>query len=210
MANRDNGHDVQTLVTGAAILAGGSSKRMGTNKALLRLRPGGPTLIETVVARLQEAGLADGLIVVANEPDEYAFLGLPVVPDEIAGAGPLGGILTALIHSTCERVLVVACDMPALNSALLGHLARLTERADVVIPRWVGSDGKARLETLHAVYSHTCIPAMLMRIEAGQLSVHGLLEDVAVCYVEEEDLRALDPDLESFRNINRPTDIKDR
>src|SRR6266511_914784 len=85
-------------IQGAAILAGGRSTRMGTNKALLRIEPGGPTLIELVVARLIEAGIPPTLLVTSPAtlmPDEYAFLGLPTAPDDIPGAGALGGILTA-------------------------------------------------------------------------------------------------------------------
>ncbi|MDQ3930654.1 MAG: NTP transferase domain-containing protein, partial [Chloroflexota bacterium] len=58
---------------GVAVLAGGASSRMGTNKALLRSRPGGPTMVETVVARLGEAGLAPHLLV-TNTPGSFAFL----------------------------------------------------------------------------------------------------------------------------------------
>ena len=79
---------------GAAILAGGQSRRMGANKALMRLDEGGPTVIEMVVARLGEAGLHDPLLV-TNSPEEYLFLGLESVRDDIEGAGALGGILTA-------------------------------------------------------------------------------------------------------------------
>src|SRR5436853_3965715 len=150
--------------TGAAILAGGQSKRMGANKALLRLQSSKPMLIESVVGRLEEAGLTDGLLLVANSPDDYSFLGLSVVPDEIPGKGPLGGILTALLHSPFERVLVVACDMPYLNPALLAYMAHLPDTADVLIPRWTSANGQTRLETLHAVYSRRCIPSIRKRI----------------------------------------------
>jgi molybdopterin-guanine dinucleotide biosynthesis protein A len=209
MANSALTSSANVPPTGAAILAGGLSKRMGTNKALLRLQPGAPTLIEIVAARLREAGLEGGLLVVANAPEDYTFLGLPVVPDEIPNSGPLGGILTALHHSIYERVLVVACDMPLLNPALLAYMARLPTSADVVIPRWTGHNGLPRLETLHALYTRRCIAPILKRIQAGQLSIHGLLDDVYVHYVEEEELRALDPDLNSFRNINSPGDTRD-
>src|SRR5438874_9473550 len=99
---------------GAAILAGGQSKRMGANKALMRLKEGGPTVIEMVVARLAEAGLRAPMLV-TNNPEEYRFLGLESVRDDIEGAGALGGILTALRHSISNKVFVVACDMPLLS-----------------------------------------------------------------------------------------------
>src|SRR5438105_1342048 len=119
--------------TGAAILAGGQSNRMGMDKALLRFRVGGPTLIEAVVERLAAAGFgSDSLLVVTNSPQNYAFLGLRVVSDDIQGAGPLGGVLTALAHSLHQRVLIVACDMPTLNPSLLRYMAQLPDSADVL------------------------------------------------------------------------------
>lgn len=194
--------------TGAAILAGGRSSRMGTDKALLRLRPGGPKLIEIVVAQLTEAGLGSDLLVVTNSPQDYAFLELTLVSDDIPDTGPLGGILTALAHSLCDRVFVVACDMPALNPALIRHLTQLSTGADIVIPRWFDADGQERLETLHAVYSRQCVEPIRKRIELGKFKVAGLLDDVSVCCIEEDELRRFDPDLDSFRNINSPIDFE--
>ncbi len=180
---------------------------MGTDKALLRLQPGGPTLIEVIIERLAEAGLCSGLLVVTNVPQDYTFLGLPLVSDDVPHAGPLGGILTALGHSSHSRVLVVACDMPALNPALLRYMTQLPYRADVLIPRWVDDAGRERLETLHAIYSRRCIEPIRKRIEAGELKAAGLLKDISVRYIEEGELRQFDPHLSSFRNVNTPEDI---
>ncbi len=191
--------------TGTAILAGGHSTRMGTNKALLRLSPGGTTVIERVMSRLGEAGVAPDLLV-TNTPHEYAFLGLPMVPDDVRGAGPLGGILTALNHSPYERVLVVACDMPTLNPALLRYMASLPGGYDALIPRRTDVSGREHLETLHAIYSRRCIGPIGERIRAGELKVAVLIEDVRVLYLDEEEMRRYDPGLQSFRNVNTPGD----
>ncbi len=173
----------------------------------MRLHQGGPTLIEVVVERLLKGGLGSDLLVVTNTSEDYTFLGLPLVPDDVPDAGPLGGILTALNHSARQRVMVVACDMPALNSALLRYMAQLTDSADVLIPRWFDDAGRERLETLHAVYSRRCIGPVRKSIEACKLKAAGLLEDVSVRYIEEDELRQFDPHLSSFRNVNTPEDI---
>ncbi len=199
------------ITTGAAVLAGGLSKRMGANKALLRLESGGPTLptlIEMVVARLKEAGFGDGLLLVANTPGELGFLGLTTVADELPGAGPLGGILTALVHSPHPRVLVVACDMPLLNPALLRYMAQLPDSSDVIIPRWIDKSGSTNVEPLHAIYSRRCIEAIRERLSAGNLKVQGLLDDVSAQYVEEQEMRLFDPQLLCLRNINTPQDAR--
>src|SRR2546422_171213 len=105
---------------GSIILAGGQSRRMGQNKALLRLAPGGPTLIERVIAAVAPFG---PLLLVTNTPEVYAFLGRPMVPDAETGVGPLAGLLAGLQAAVPAYNFVLACDMPWLQPALLAHLA---------------------------------------------------------------------------------------
>ncbi len=187
---------------GAAILAGGLSSRMGVNKALLRLHEDGPTLIETVVMRLAEAGLRAPLLV-ANMPEEYAFLRLECLPDDIEGAGALGGILTALTHSRHSRVFVVACDMPLLNAGLLKHMTAIDGDYDALVPRWRDGD-RVRVEPLHAIYSTGCVDKIKEQIAKGRLKVSSLLNEINVAYVAEDEIRRYDPDLRSFFNANTP------
>jgi molybdopterin-guanine dinucleotide biosynthesis protein A len=187
----------------SVILVGGASSRMGADKALLRVRAGGPTMIEAVAERLAEAGLPPALLV-ANKIKEYGFLGLPVLPDDIAGAGALGGIYTALNHSPAERTLIVACDMPLLNPVLLRYMAALPGNPDLLIPRWHDAEGREQVEPLHAIYSRRCLGPVRRRIEAGKFKASNLLQDVDAQYVDEAELRLHDPMLNSFRNINTP------
>lgn len=176
---------------------------MGVNKALLRVHAGGPTLIETVAARLREAGLEPALLV-TNTPEEYAFLGIPSVPDEIPCAGSLGGILTALVHSPQPHSLIVACDMPALNPALLRYMAAQSGRSDAVVPRLRSEDGSYHIEPLHSIYSRSCIEPARARIQAQHLRLTDLLREITVRWIEEEEIRLYDPHLFSFRNANTP------
>ena len=189
--------------TAAVILAGGRSLRMGADKALLRQHPGGPTLLEIVVSRLSEAGLPPALLV-AGTPDKYSWLNIPTVTDEIPGAGTLGGILTALVYSRAPRTFIVACDMPLLNPALLHFMALLPLTADALVPRWSGENGSLQLEPLHAIYTPRCIEPIRRRLAAGNLRVTDALNELNVQYIEEAELRCLDPHLESFRNLNTP------
>lgn len=176
---------------------------MGANKALLRLTPGGPTVIEMVVAALNAAGF-DAPLVVTNSAEEYAFLGLRCVPDEITGAGALGGILTALIHSEgANSTLVVACDMPLLNPALLQYMASIDNEYDALVPRWVGA-GETRLEPLHAIYSERCADIVRREILAKRLKLGDFLRNVNTIYLDEAELRRFDPRLVSFCNVNTP------
>jgi molybdopterin-guanine dinucleotide biosynthesis protein A len=190
---------------GAALLAGGASSRMGSNKALLRLGLDGLTLIEAVVARLAQGGFSAPAII-TNNPGEYTFLHLPTFPDDAPGNGALGGILTALRHSSHSHVLVVACDMPFLNPALLRYMASVPDEYDVFVPAWSDASGKRRVEPLHAIYSKTALPTIEHRIATGQLKLHKLLDALNSVYMPEEETRLHDPQLLSFRNVNTPED----
>jgi molybdopterin-guanine dinucleotide biosynthesis protein A len=176
---------------------------MGTNKALLRLAPSGPTVIEAVVERLRDAGL-DNPLLVTNTPDDYAFLRLDTVPDDIPGAGALGGIFTAVRHSGAPRTLVVACDMPLLNPALLRYMASLPGPYDALVPRLVQPDGTPRHEPLHAIYGQACGPAAARLVTSGTRRVGALLDEVNPSYLDERDILPHDPTLMSFANANTP------
>jgi molybdenum cofactor guanylyltransferase len=182
-----------------AILAGGKSARMGADKTMLQLF--GRPLVAHVAARLE--GLGRETIVIANRPQQYRWLKLPVYPDVLPGKGPLAGVHAALTHAKSEHALVVAADMPFLNRDLLSYLASLAAGADVVVPRT--STG---LETLHAVYSRTCLDAIRRRLDAGQRRVISFYEDVQVRYVEAAEVARFDPEHRSFFNINTPDDLE--
>jgi molybdopterin-guanine dinucleotide biosynthesis protein A len=181
----------------AAIMAGGKSVRMGQDKAWIELD--GEPLIARVAAVL--AQVADEVIVVANDP-KYESLGLRVVRDRWPAGGALGGIATGVGAATYDTVLVAACDMPFLSAEvwriLLGHIGE----ADVVIPK-IGGE----YETLHALYSKACVPHMARSIAENRLRVISFFEAVRVLAVEEPELRAVDPTLRAFTNVNTPEEL---
>ena len=101
----------------AWILAGGASRRMGQDKALLPW--GGQPLILALASLL--ARVAPPVHIVGPS-HRYSHLGLPVIEDRRPGCGPLGGIEAALHATEAERNLIVACDMPRLSESLLQRL----------------------------------------------------------------------------------------
>jgi molybdopterin-guanine dinucleotide biosynthesis protein A len=187
----------------AAILAGGGSVRMGTNKALLRLTPSGPTVIEEVLDRLRDAG-HDNPLLVTNSPNEYDFLHLDSVPDDIPGAGALGGVMTAIRHSGASRTLVVACDMPLLSPTLLQFMASVPGPYDALVPRLPTPDGTLRPEPLHAIYTPMSADAAERLLASGSRKVGALLDEVNTLYLEQTDILHHDPALLSFANANTP------
>ena len=181
------------------ILAGGKSRRMGgIPKALIQF--GGRPLIEHIAETLRSV-LSDCLVV-TNTPDLYASLGLPMVGDVFPEGGSLGGIYSGLRAAPGDHALCVACDMPFLSAPLVAHLASRAAEADVVIP-----DAAGELQTLHAVYGKSCLPAMERRLRAGQLKIVGFFDDVRVVRVPPDEVaRFADPDV-AFMNLNTPEDL---
>lgn len=186
------------------ILAGGQSRRMGQDKALLRLAPGEPTLIERVAAAARGLG---PVWIVANPPDRYAWLGLPSVGDSDPGQGPLGGLAAGLAATGAAHNLVLACDLPDLHPAVLHLLVDQPRDYDALVPRWTAPDGTIRVEPLHAIYSAACLPAVQDALAAGQRHFTSFYAAVQVRYLPETLLRTVDPDLRTFHNLNTPADF---
>ena len=183
------------------VQAGGESRRMGQDKALMPFL--GRPLIQQVLDRLTP--IADEVIVTTNRPQDYSFLDLPLYPDLIPGRGALGGLYTALSSATCEIVAVVACDMPFASPALIEAASRLMveEEADVVIP-----DSGGVLEPLHTVYRRdTCIPAIEEAIEADKWKLIAWFPQVKVRVLQPEEVKRYDPSGLAFWNLNTPEEF---
>lgn len=190
------------------INAGGQSLRMGQDKALLPVPPGGLPLIAHIHRRLKPLA-PEQVVVVTNDAALPARAGLPsathFVADAYPNTGTLGGIATGLQHAPGWAV-VVACDLPLVSAALFGWLAGLAAEAEDGVERWDAIvpvvDGYE--EPLHALYHRRCLPAVEACLAAGRRRVISFLPDVRTRYVVEEELRAVDPALHSFRNTNTP------
>jgi len=180
------------------ILAGGRSRRLGLDKALLRLDE--ETLLETTVKKV--ATLSDEVIV-AGGPLPYPLPGARLVADVHPGCGPLGGIHAGLAVASNFHSLVVACDMPFLNVGLLRYLMEMAPGHDVVIPR-LGD----KLEPLHALYSKNCLGPIEGLIERGDFKIIHFFPGVRVRYIGREEIERFDPEHLSFLNINTPEDLE--
>ena len=185
-------------ITGV-VQAGGRSMRMGgAPKALIEL--GGRRIVERVVAAITP--VVDDVIIVTNTPELYGFLGLPMVSDVFPEHGSLGGIYSGLKAAGGDVAFTVACDMPFLRADVARLVTDRAGDADVVIPR-VGE----QLETMHASYAKTCMPAIEARLRAGRLKIIGFFDDVRVVEIAEADVRRLgDPDI-VFMNVNTPDEL---
>jgi len=183
------------------VLAGGKSLRLGRDKALEEI--GGQSLIERVIARLNPL---DTEIILATAQSNLSLLpdlGVKTVVDVYPGKGALGGIYSGLKASPSFHSLVVACDMPFLNIALLRYLIELCPAFDVVIPKV-----DEKMEPLHAVYSKNCLVPIEAMLRLDRLKISDLLNAVKVRYVEDAEVEKFDPERLSFFNINSKADLE--
>ena len=193
----------------AVVLAGGQSRRMGQDKRRLRLGgPGGPTLLEHTVGLV--ARLCDEVVVVLNDPQEWAGLPARLTPDVYPDGGALGGIYSGLLAASRDYALVVACDMPFLSHDLLAAMLARPRDYDALVPRSPDS-GTTRnaldVEPLHAIYARACLAPMRATLESGRRQIAAFFPQVRVAYVEPDEIRRYDPAGRSFLNVNTPEQI---
>ncbi len=178
----------------AAVLAGGASRRMGRSKAALPY--GASTLLEFQTARL--AKIFEEVFVVAKEPPSFSPGPAGILLDGAPEHAAIHGLVRA-IEEAPDRIFVLGVDLPVLPDALIREIARrgLASEAAAVVPRAAG-----RLQPLAAVWRRSALPAAARRLAAGELSLHGLVEDVGAEILEEREWRTHDPSGNAFENLN--------
>jgi molybdopterin-guanine dinucleotide biosynthesis protein A len=183
------------------ILAGGASSRMGRDKALLEL--GGEALIVRM-ARLVESVASDAMVI--GDSAAFRALGLRTIGDDWPGAGPLGGIATALRASRAAWSLVVACDLPYLTKPWLDYaIARaLASRAEAVVPMNAYAS-----EPLCALYHQRAEPAICGVLKLGIRKVTEALRSLNVEMIEPAEWKVFDSEGLLFKNMNAPEDYEE-
>jgi molybdopterin-guanine dinucleotide biosynthesis protein A len=194
---REPEHRIRNI--SAAIMAGGRSRRMGRNKALLLYE--GKPLIAHVYETLQT--LFEDIFLVTNDPSLFDYLPCAKISDRVPGKGPISGVDAALRHSRHPYVLVVGCDTPFLSPSLLKLLIGNAVEVDLVIP--YGPKGP---EPLCAVYGKKCLPRIEESIRKGNFTLVELGKGLRTREVLLEEVATVDPDFRSFRNINTPGDYQ--
>lgn len=183
----------------AVILAGGKSRRMGFNKALLSV--GGRPLIRILIERLLP--LTSQILISANDTSNFQFLNLPIIPDYYREQGPLAGLHAAMTRHVSQLYIVLACDLPNLQESLLRHMISVIEGFDAAIPR--SQNGLAH--PLCAVYRRTCLPLIDDALQRGANAVIETFLDnsLRIRWVDPDEGRFKDTDL---ANLNTPEDLQ--
>ena len=182
---------------GGAVLAGGASKRMGFDKALLEIN--GEPLISKVADSLNRAGVMN-LMIVGGDSEAFTLLGHDCLTDEYPGEGPLGGIITALNHfknKGKKHVLIVACDLPNISEDLISKMIEhsIQEPKSIIVPLVEG-----HLQWMHVLWPTGVLPTLLKSFSNGVRAPWRASKDLPLLRVEEIDPQVL-------FDIDRPEDL---
>jgi molybdopterin-guanine dinucleotide biosynthesis protein A len=181
----------------AVILAGGDSRRMGQDKAMLSLH--GRTLLQHVTDSVGQ--VFSQVIVSVRQP--RAGLALPQVCDALPDGGPLAGLAAALESIETPWLFAVGCDMPFMSPGVIEALGSRRAGHQAVVPVVQGHP-----QPLAAFYARDCLDAIRdIQAGGGKRSLRALLERLDVCYVDEAQLREFDPQLRSFFDLDTPADV---
>jgi molybdenum cofactor guanylyltransferase len=174
---------------------------MGLPKAML---PFGPErMLQRVVRLLSQA--VSPIVVVAAPNQELPELpqGVIVARDEREGRGPLEGLLAGLtaIAPHAQAAYATSCDVPLLAGAFVREMVKQLGEHEIAVP--VEGDFH---HPLAAVYRTSVVKAIAELLDGNQLRPLFLFDRVATSRVPVRDLSAVDPDLSTLKNLNRPED----
>lgn len=182
---------------------------MGQDKAFLSL-PGGQhtSFVEHLISVLASIGSGEVLLVARDETQALAYTSLRdvrIVTDQISDYGPLMGLYSGLnaMHSTSTRALVVAVDMPFVQPALVSYLLSQAQGDSILVP--IVEDTP---QVLLAVYPRAILSTIEELLRQGRHDPRSLLKVASVHYIDEAQLRAVDPQLRSFINVNTPEELR--
>ncbi len=171
-----DGRWVNKMQATAIIMAGGKSSRMGRDKTMLPIddKPVIKYIFEQLWPRFKQ------ILISSDDIAKYSFLGVEVVPDQVAGRGPIMGIASALRVSQNDTNFVIACDIPEVDIGLVRRLIKKSRNFDAVLPQ----TGPSKYEPLFAVYKKSTLAAIDESIIAGNYKILDPLKKCKVNYVK--------------------------
>ena len=183
------------------ILSGGLANRYdGTEKALLRV--GGERILDRIYAIYRQ--LFEEIILVTNNPDKFLEWDLLIVSDLFPIRSSLTGIHAGLFYMSNPYGFISACDTPFLKKEIIETVINKIEaQIDIVMP-----ETSAGFEPLCAAYSKRCLEAAQNHLEREKLKITKTFRKSRIKTISEKALRKIDPELQSFFNINTPEDLE--
>lgn len=185
------------------ILAGGENKRFPCLKGFIRID--GTPLIERTLSLL--SSLFERVIISTNIPEVYFRFGATLVGDVLPSIGPMSGIYSSLMNAEGDNIFVVACDMPFVNREIISLVCRehlrpsLHSPFDATVPAYNGEP-----QPLLGVYGKGSLTSLEEGIVRGKTAMRRFLSEINTRFIEESEVRKVDPLGRSFVNINTVAD----
>ncbi len=186
-----------------AILGGGAGKRLGYIKKS-QIKIGEETIIQRQVRKL--SSFFEGVLYITSPSEREIELppGVKMVFDIEPGEGPLMGLLTGLKNATSEGILLIGCDMPFIKEELVKKILSYAQKGyEIVSP--LSDKGP---EPLVSFYSRSILSLVERSYKGGERRLISLFCDAKTYYLEKSEVKSIDPNMISFFNINKPSDLK--
>ncbi|MGS0764910.1 molybdenum cofactor guanylyltransferase [Syntrophomonas curvata] len=183
------------MQTSGVILAGGKSSRMKFNKAFAEIegKPAVQIIIDKFRACFQE------IIIISNEPELFTGFHLPVYQDIYPYLGPVGGIHSALVNASYDRMFVLGCDMPFMDMGLVQYMLARLDNHDSVVP-----EINSFLQPLAAAYNRSCLPVFSDCLQNNKLKLVRIFSELDALVLKDDELEMFGGIREIFFNVNDP------
>jgi molybdopterin-guanine dinucleotide biosynthesis protein A len=192
-----------TLSAELAILGGGAGKRLGyIRKSQIKI--GEETIIQRQVRKLSP--FFKGVLYITSPSEKKIELppGVKMVFDIEPGEGPLMGLLTGLKNASSEGIFLIGCDMPFIKGGLVKKILSYAQKGyEIVSP--LSEKGP---EPLASFYSRSILSLVERAYKRGERRLISLFSEAETYYLEKSEVKSIDPDMISFFNINKPSDLK--
>lgn len=175
------------------VLAGGRSTRMKFNKAFAEI--GGKSSLQIILDKFNT--VFSETIIICNDPELYAEMNDKIYTDVYPGMGPVAGIHSGLYYASSDMVFVLGCDMPFIDTRLMGFMADRLEGYQAVVPQVGG-----RLQPLAALYSRSCLPVFERCLQEDKLKLVRVFEELDTLIIPETELASFGKVEEIFFNVN--------
>ena len=190
---------------GAIILCGGKSTRMGEPKATLPF--GEESMLARVVRLVGDVVPKRSIVVVAASGQEFHDLPkeITLAYDDREDQGPLEGLRVGLaaLAGHVEAAYATACDVPLLVPAFVDRMFSLLGDSDIAVP----VEGRFH-HPLAAVYRPDVMNLIESLLADGLRRPFTLFERCQTRFVPIDEMRAVDPELATLRNLNTPDDYQ--
>ncbi len=164
----------------------------GIDKQLLKV---GDEMICTYIARQLQDEFQQ-VIIVTNTTELYRNSRYEVVEDIVKDFGPLGGILSGLVHSISDHAFIIAGDMPNVNLDYIRWLdARCTDKTDIMVAKFEG----VHIEPFNGIYSKRCIDTIEEAVCKDTRKIIDIYPKLNVDYISDQEVRRFSPDWKMFK-----------